>query len=159
MVDGKMVSYLQGDSGSPCHYCGNSIKEINSILNIMKGFDITKSYDSCKKNWDLIENKDINWNDPERQGQCHSPLVEVKYHCILHWKLRSFDFILQLYYRLVANVDVWGESNKTAMVLVEAARKEAINHVRLKTGMLIDTPQSGGGNTNTGVLAVKFLLK
>ncbi|CAL4094100.1 unnamed protein product [Meganyctiphanes norvegica] len=42
------------------------------------------------------------------------------------------------------------------MVLVEAARKEAINHVRLKTGMLIDTPQSGGGNTNTGVLAEKY---
>ena len=33
MVDGKMVSLLQGDSGSPCHYCGNSVAEINDMVN------------------------------------------------------------------------------------------------------------------------------
>ncbi|CAL4131834.1 unnamed protein product, partial [Meganyctiphanes norvegica] len=157
MVDGKMVSTLQGDSGSPCHYCGHSVNEINNLIYILKGFAITKSFESCQTTWRSIKNENIMWSDSARQGQCHKPLVEVKFHAILHWKLRSFDFALQIYYRLVAGVYEWGESNRANMVFVTAAKKEAIDHVRCKTGMLIDTVTAGGGTTNTGVMAEKIL--
>ena len=134
MADGKMVCILQGDSGSPCHYCGCSRAEINNLINILQGFKITKNYESCMNTWKSVESGDIAWKDKQRFGQCHKPLVEVKFHAILHWKLRTFDFALNLYYRLIAGVKLWGETDKTKMVLVTAAKRQAIDHLRIKTG-------------------------
>ena len=123
----------------------------------MQGFSITKTFDSCQKTWTSVKKGDIGWGDAARLGQCHKPLVEVKFFAILHWKLRSFDFILQVYYRLIAGVKLWGKSNKRLLGFVTAAKQEAIDHLRTTTGMLIDTPTSGGGNTNNGVRAERFL--
>ena len=81
----------------------------------------------------------------------------VKCQGILHWKLRTFDFVLNIYSRLVAVVYFWGESNWALNTFIHVGKQEAIEHVRKGTGMLIDTPTSGGGNTNTGVMAERFL--
>ena len=43
----------------------------------------------------------------------------------------------------MANVYLWGESDKAKMEFVTAA-KEAINYIRKNTGMLIETQKSGG---------------
>ena len=157
MVDGKLANYLQGDSGAPCHYCGQTVANINNIINIMKGFNITKNYESCQSIWADVEKGEIAWKNPKRQGQCHKPLIEIKFFAILHWKLRSFDFLLQLYYRLIANVYLWGEADKAKLALVKTAKQQAIDHLRRKIGILIDTPTTGGGNTNNGVTAERFL--
>lgn len=47
--------------------------------------------------------------------------------------------------------------SKKLLGLVSLAKKQAIDHIRKTTGMLIDSPTSAGGNTNTGVLAENFL--
>ena len=86
MIDTKMVSILQGDSGSPCHYCNCSVAEINNLIYIMKGFIITKSFESCMNTWKSVESGDITWSNTQRFGQCHKPLVEVNFFSILHWK-------------------------------------------------------------------------
>ena len=42
------------------------------------------------------------------------------------------------------------------MKFLEAAKKDCIDHVRMTTGMLMDSPCGSGGNTNTGPLADRF---
>ena len=157
MIDGKMVSILQGDSGSPCHYCDFNVEGINDLINILQGFLITKSFESCCDTWDKVLDGDITWHSSARAGQCHKPLLELKIHAVLHWKLRSFDFLLQVYYRLIAGSKKWGESDKRALMFVKSAKENAIDHLRKNTGMLIDTPTSNGGNTNNGMMAERFL--
>ena len=85
--------------------------------------------------------------------------MELKIHAVMHWKLRSFDFLLQIYYRLIAGAKVWGESDKHSLPFIKAAnaKQEAIDFLRKETGMLVDTPTSEGGNTNNGVMAESFL--
>ena len=52
MVDGKMVSLLQGDSGAFCHLCHASRSDANDPDLSADGFEITKDYESCKAAWD-----------------------------------------------------------------------------------------------------------
>ena len=157
MVDGKMADYLQGDSGSPCHYCDFNTEGINNLLNILNGFYITKSYEICSQIWENVEEGLINWGDATRAGQCHKPLMELIIHGITHWKLRTFDTLLLIYYRLIAGVLFWDVSDSRLMPFINAAKKHAIDFIRRETGILIDTPTSDGGNTNAGNLAESFL--
>ena len=90
------------------------------------------------------------WNSDQRNGQCHKPMAEVKFQGILHWKLRAFDILLQIFYRLIASVYVWGDKKKNArqMQFVSSAKQEAITHIRKTTGMLIELiPQLLKGGT------------
>ncbi|CAL4174377.1 unnamed protein product, partial [Meganyctiphanes norvegica] len=78
-------------------------------------------------------------------------------HGITHWKLRTFDTLLLIYYRLIAGILFWGVSDSRLMPFINAAKKHAIEFIRRETGILIDTPTSDGGNTNAGNLAERFL--
>ena len=51
MVDGKMVSLLQGDSGGFCHYCFVSRQDANDPLIIVQGFHIEKTLEQMKETW------------------------------------------------------------------------------------------------------------
>ena len=82
--------------------------------------------------------------------------MKVKFHATMHWKLQSFDFLLQLYYRLIAGVTKWGESDKVQLGFVKIAKKEAQDHL-VPLGLPIDMPTSEGGNTNNGSMAERFL--
>ena len=157
MIDGKMVGILQGDTGSSkCHYCACTVEEMNNVVQIIKGFDITKDYDSCCKAWKKLDEGEIDWTNPEREGQCHRPLVAVSNFYILHWKLRCFDFALGILYRLICGVYVWGKVGIKMEKDIASAKKKAQEHIREKIGILVDVPTAGGGNTNSGVLAQRF---
>ena len=94
MVDGKMVSLLQGDSGAFCHMCHTSRADANDVTTISNGFNITKDYDSCKVAWDKLSSGEISYNSKERQGQCHEGILKSDLFCfsVLHFKLRTLDF-------------------------------------------------------------------
>ena len=94
MVDGKMVSLLQGDSGAFCHMCHTSRADANDVTTISNGFKITKDYDSCKVAWDKLSSGEISYNSKERQGQCHEGILQSDLFCfsVLHFKLRTLDF-------------------------------------------------------------------
>ena len=109
-----MVSILQGDGGSPCHFCTSTTAELNDVIIILQGFAITKSFESCMETWNKLEDGDLAWNSDQRNGQCHKPMAEVKFQGILHWKLRAFDFLLQIFYRLISGVYVWGDKKENA---------------------------------------------
>lgn len=156
MIDGKMVSMLQGDSGGYCHYCCASRDEGNSLCCILQGFNITKSYQYCQESWQRITSGEMQWKDIERAGQCHEPLVEINLFSILHWKLRAFDFALALLYRLCAGVTLWGESDKRQLQFVNNSKKEFQDNIQSKLGILLDVPTAGGGTTNNGPMAERF---
>ena len=69
MVDGKMVSLLQGDSGAFCHMCHTSRADANDFTTISNGFNITKDYDSCKVAWDILSSGEISYNSKERAAR------------------------------------------------------------------------------------------
>ena len=81
MIDGKMVSLLQGDSGAFCHLCHTT-------------------HASCKRTWDQLVSGDIVYTSSERQGQCHENIVQADLNCfsVLHFKLRSLDFAQKILY-------------------------------------------------------------
>ena len=62
-----------------------------------QGMVITKTIEECNRRWELIESGQIAYNDPERPGQCHKPLLTQsgRLFAILHQELRSLDFVLK----------------------------------------------------------------
>ena len=54
---------------------------------------------------------------------------------------------------------MWSETEFHVKDALKIAKKETINHIRNKLGFLIDTPTSGGGNTDTGGIAERFFSR
>ena len=156
--DGKMVGFLQGDTGAPCHYCSSDRATCNDMANIVRGFIIDKSFAECTRIWEDLQSGEMDFNNAARGGQCHEPLVECKFFGVMHKELRSLDFLQKLYYRLIAGTYDWCDSKKNRMKpFVDAAKQQAINHIMEECGFLMDTPSSAGGNTNSGGVAKRFL--
>ena len=159
MIDGKMVSLLQGDSGAFCHLFHNTRADCNSNLMIAEGFNINKDYATCQEAWEKLVSGEIQYCSSERRGQCHESIVKTDLYCfsVLHFKLRSLDFAQKILYHLVGGQKIWSETaNLHVMRFLTRAKKECIESIKSSTGMLIDSPSSSGGNTNTGPLADKF---
>ena len=163
MIDGKMVDILHGVSGAFCHYCDINQRQASSLDVLLEtgvdGMPITKTVEECQKRWELIEKGEIRYQDPQRKGQCHKPLISQsgRLFAILHQELRSLDFILKIYYHLISGQKIWSESNPRVKERIADAKSEAIKHVKHHCGGLrIDSPTSSGGNTNTGPVAKRF---
>ena len=158
MIDGKMADLIQGDSGSPCHYCKATTAQINDVSTILQGFTIEKTVEEMKSTFNAVQTGELHYDDPQRAGQCHEPLnfQNLKFFAILHSKLRSLDHCQKLYYYLVAGQTHSWTLNANAKRAVDAAKKEAVQHIRQTCGFLMDMPTANGGNTNTGTLAQKF---
>ena len=158
MVDGKMVSLIQGDSGAFCHLCTSTREEANNHLNILAGFEMNKDYNSCQTAWRKLRSGEICYSSVERQGQCHESLLKADLHCIsvLHFKLRSLDFVLKILYHLVADHKSWFEGGSLTQSCLKRAKKECIDKVLESTGILLDSQCSGGGNTNSGPIADRY---
>jgi hypothetical protein len=159
MVDGKMVDLLVGDSGAFCHYCKCSRSDANDLVCILHGFTIDKNYNDVLSTWRRLENGKILYKDTERHGQCHEPIVEsdVKFFAILHQKLRALDHCLKILYHIVGKqTHTWSEQDIKVKTALKTAKKKVIQNVREKTGMLLDSSTSSGGNTNNGPLADRF---
>ena len=126
MIDGKMTDFLQGDSGSFCHYCKVTRKEANDIsLILQQTFKTSKSFEEITRIWAALESGEMSYTDPDRAGQCHAPMTEkdLKFFAILHQKLRSLDHCLKLMYHLVSGqTHTWSESNKYVKDAVSAAK-------------------------------------
>lgn len=72
----------------------------------------------------------------------------------LHAQIRLMECVLHIAYRL--EVQKW-QCRKTEEKQNVAARKlTIINRFRTETGLLLDTPKQGGGNTNDGNSARRF---
>ena len=156
MMDGKMVGIVQGDTGAFCHLCTASRTDCNDDLHILNGFDIDRDYQTCMQSWQDMLNSDVKLQSSERKGQCHEPIIQSNLFCcsILHYKLRSLDFVQKILYHLVAGQKLWPE--KKGDKDLASAKQKCIDHIRLSTGLLIDTPTGIAGNTNSGPMADRF---
>ena len=163
MIDGKMVDVVLGDSGAFCHYCDISQSNASSLDHLaatgVGGMLITKTIEECQRRWELLESGKMAYRDPERAGQCHKPLLSQsgRLFAILHQELRSLDFALKILYHLVSSQEVWSEANPTVKAKVAEAKLLVIKHIKATCGgLLVDSPTSAGGNTNTGPVAKRF---
>ena len=159
MMDGKMVDLVQGDSGAFCHYCNATRAEANDLTKIKTGFVIEKTAKKCSEIWELLDAEEMNYGDKQRKGQVHKPLntQNIRFYGITHQKLRSLDHMEKLLYHLVSGqTHTWSEENHRVKDALKLAKKETIEHIRKSLGFLIDTPTSGGGNTDTGGIAERF---
>ena len=111
MVDTKMVSLLQGNSGAFCHLCDVTCAEANDVGLFKRGFIITKDFESTRRAWEQLTSGAIAYNDAERKGQCHPNLVQADLHCfsVLHFKLSCLDYAQKILYRLQCGQKDWRE--------------------------------------------------
>ena len=159
MVDGKMVNILVGDSGAFCDYCHATRNEANDLTQILQGFQNDRSFEEAKDIWGKLEKGEMKYGDKERAGQVHEPLTasNVCFFAILHQKLRSLDQCLKLLYHVVAKqTHTWSETNPKVKSALKKAKAEVIETIRRKTGILLDSPTSNGGNTNSGPVSDRF---
>lgn len=162
MLDGKMVDQIQGDSGAFCHYCYASRDDANNIEKIRNGFVIEKSAEKCLEKWQALDSGEMRYSDKNRAGQVNEPLNtrNIQFYGITHQKLRSLDHMEKVLYHLVSGqTHTWSEVEFRVKDALKAAKKETIKHIREKLGFLIDTPTSGGGNTDTGGIAERFFSR
>lgn len=93
-------------------------------------------------------------------------LVNATSHCSpnragflrsLHQELRSLDFDLKVYHHSISGQKLWSEANHFVKASIADAKVLAINHIKAACGgLLVDSPTSAGGNTNTGPVARRF---
>lgn len=156
MVDGKMVSIIQGDSGAFCHYCTSTRTESNSTTLINIGFFINKNYSTCKSAWEKLSTGLISSTSSEKQGQCHPSLIKGDLYCfsILHFKIRSLYYVQKVLYHIVGGIKTWSLVGKQAKYT--NAKQLCIKHVAEHAKLKMDSPCGNNGNTNTGPLASRF---
>ena len=66
--------------------------------------------------------------------------------------------MLKILYHLVAGQTLWSEANPFVKARVVDAKVEVINHIKMNCGgLLVDTPTTAGGNTNTGPVVTRRL--
>eukprot|EP00112_Aurelia_sp_Birch-Aquarium-sp1_P020181 Seg5140.1 transcript_id=Seg5140.1/GoldUCD/mRNA.D3Y31 product="hypothetical protein" protein_id=Seg5140.1/GoldUCD/D3Y31 len=140
MIDGKMVNLVQGDSGAFCHYCDISQSQASSLQFLTSsgvgGMHITKTNEECRNRWELVESGEIAYNNPQRPGQCHKPLLTEsgRLFAILHQEIRSLDFALKILYHLVAGQKVWSEANPVVKASVAEGKARVIKHIQSACG-------------------------
>lgn len=72
----------------------------------------------------------------------------------LHAQIRLMECVLHIAYRL--NFKKWQARTEEEKTKLKAKKKFIIDKFRSETGMLLDTPKQGGGNTNDGNSARRF---
>ena len=121
--------------------------------------EITKTIEECIEKWEQLESGAIKYSDPLRKGQCHKPVITQsgRLFSILHQELRSLDFCLKVLYHLISEQRIWSEANPQVKAKVSEAKAAAIGNIKLNCdALLVDSPTSTGGNTNTGPVEIRF---
>ena len=92
IVDGNMKGLLQGNTGSPRHYCHFRSKEYNNLESIEAGFKIDKTYAV------YLEHYKSNLNPKKRLGQLHQPILitDFRFFALTHTMMRSLDNVLKI---------------------------------------------------------------
>ena len=76
---------------------------------------------------------------------------------VLHQELRSLDFLLKILYHLMCGEKVWSDASPSVKAKASEAYAEAIKRIKLSCGgLLIDSPMTQGGTSNTGPVARCF---
>ena len=163
MIDGKMASILCGDSGAFCKYCFSNREQCSNLDYITETdtFYIEKTYEQAKETWEKLESGEMPYNDPNRKGQVHKPILteNSRFFAWMHQEPRSLDWALKVLYHCVAGQRVWSESNAFVKGRILEAKSYCIDEIKTRcNNLLVDSPTTNGGNTNTGPTAMRFFL-
>ena len=134
---------------------------------VKAGFQINRS---LQQTHNIYEEMNVSGrmigSSQSRLGVTQQPLLNEEHMVLmvspLHALLRTFDFVLKLLVLLRANIDVWTENKKQLGERFESfkrAKNEVIAHVKEKTNITIEVPDSTGkGGTSTTGNAVHALM-
>ena len=172
MIDGKMRKAVTGLGGAWCMLCTCTRQEASGqtpegLERVKAGFQINRS---LQQTHNIYEEMNVSGrmigSSQSRLGVTQQPLLNEEHMVLmvspLHALLRTFDFVLKLLVLLRANIDVWTENKKQLGERFESfkrAKNEVIAHVKEKTNITIEVPDSTGkGGTSTTGNAVHALM-
>jgi hypothetical protein len=97
----------------------------------------------------------------QRQGVTQIPLTTQDINRApraLHQRMRGLSWYEQFIYRTRAEVKLWksGRMTENQKERIEKSRKEWLAAMAQETGLVLDTPTSKGGTTDTGNAAWRF---
>ena len=172
MLDGKARASCLGLGGAYCLMCYASKETAHDQQKVKDGFSIERDIESIKKDFELLKEPDENGDYivPRkrkdysiRKGLTEKPLTEqevCKDFSILHAYIRFLCFILNLIYRLNANVFLWGPGKRRSDAQIERLKistSDFKENVKMNLGIKVNQPnQDTGGTSDTGNNAKQF---
>jgi hypothetical protein len=167
LVDGKFAKEVTGTGGAYCLYGHCFEKHAHDIQKVQEGFPLNRTAANIHAVFDRLfddESGEIlkqRGDYGDRQGVTQKPLTGQDFHLAprcLHFRLRVFSWFLKFLYRLLAKVLIWKKKHLTEKQHenVKKWKKKVIDTAKEITGILMDTPTSKGGTTDTGNTAWRF---
>ena len=167
LTDGKAVKEASGLGGAYC-LLGTCSKDAGQdIERIQAGFELNRTMEQVDQIFKKLYNEEIGaiaktTRDYDvRQGVTHQPLTSQSINQAarpLHCILRLYNLFQRILYKLLArikaalNPDIEIDEKK----LLAECRLIVIEAWKVETGVVMDTPTSKGGTTDTGNAAKRF---
>ena len=167
LMDGKAVKEASGLGGAYCLFGTCSKEDGQDIERIKAGFELNRTMEQVDQIFKKLYDEEIGTiaKKPKdydvRQGVTHQPLTSQSINLAprpLHCVLRLYNLFQRILYKLLAkikaalNPDVEINEKK----LLAECRLIVIEAWKDKTGVVMDTPTSKGGTTDTGNAAKRF---
>ena len=167
LLDGKAVKEVSGLGGAYC-LVGTCSKEDGHNLDMIKsGFEMNRTMEKVHEIFQKLYDAEIGSikkspkDQKTRQGVTNEPLTTQSVNLAprpLHCMLRAYTFFQKLMYKIHAEAETAKnpDSTITEKAQMEISRKFLISAVNQATSIVMDTPTSKGGTTDTGNAAKEF---
>ena len=163
LADGKAVKEATGLGGAYC-LVGTCSKESGHDIDCIKaGFEINRSMEKANEIFQQLFDKEIGAikktkkDNETRQGVTNKPLTNQAINLSprpLHCMLRVYNLFQRLLYKTYA--EVLAERNPQIEKDWEKESRLIVIDAVKDTGVVMDTPTSKGGTTDTGNAAKRF---
>lgn len=167
LTDGKAVKEASGLGGAYCVLGTCSKADGHNIDKIKAGFEMNRTMQQVKETFEKVFNELIGTvekskNDYKvRQGVTNRPLTSQEVNKAprpLHCGLRLYNLFQRIMYKTHAQMSSVEnpQPDVDEKALVAASRLVVIEAIKRATGIVMDTPTSKGGTTDTGNAAKRF---
>ena len=165
IADGKGVKESTGLGGAYCMLGTCSKEDGQDINKIRAGFKFDRSMEQVAEIYRQLYNEErgtITKSTRDysiRQGVTNAPLTVQPIHHAphpLHDELRMYNFFQKLMYKVHYIVESEKHPDVDQKELMAASRLTIIEAIKDRTGIVMDTPTSKGGTTDTGNAAERF---
>jgi hypothetical protein len=167
LVDGSAIKVASGLGGAPCVLCISPDKDLHDIKKVKDGFELDRDQEDTVAIATRLFDEDLGeiirkrGDYEQRQGVTQVPLTTKPINrapATLHKRLRALSWAEQFIYRVRAEVKLWksGRLTQNQKDRIEKSRKEWLTAMAQETGLVLDTPTSKGGTTDTGNAAWRF---
>ena len=164
--DGKLVKEASGCGGAYCLLCISSKEDGQNVEKIQAGFELNRCMEQVEEIFKKLFDEELGAikkrpkDYPIRQGITNAPLTKQPINQAphpLHYFLRLYNFFQKLLYILHYLIESQKNPRDVSEKdLIAESRLIIIAAVKKATGIVMDTPTSKGGTTDTGNAAKQF---